>query len=93
MIDHPINPAAMLGEAHKPAMNDRQKMALAGVFALLKQSGLSAEAQTAVALNAAVALVAEVPGVAGQRGKVINAMTEEFRKRLQLYLPLNAAND
>lgn len=90
-VTSPLNPAAMLGEGSKPQMNERQKVALAGVVALLKQSGLSAEAQTAVALNAAVSLVRDVPGVAGKRGEVINAMTTEFRKRLQLYLPLPVA--
>ena len=72
------------GEAGKLT---NEKRALVAVTAILQTSPLTLEAQAAVALNVATSIVAKMPGARENRGKVINAMTTEFRKRLQAYLP------
>lgn len=46
------------------------------------------EQRTATLLNLLVTYAAEQPAAQQRRGKFINAMVEEFRKRLQQYLPL-----
>lgn len=54
----------------------------------LAGSGLTPEQQVGVALVAAVLLVRDFPNVRAARGNVINGLTAEFRKKLQLLLPL-----
>lgn len=65
----------------------KEMQALEEVRASLQRSTLTPEQQAAVALNAATSIVRDMPGVRENRGRVINAMTAEFRKRLQMYLP------
>lgn len=47
------------------------------------------EQRTAVLLNLLVTYAAEQPAALQMRGKFIKGLTEEFRSRLQTYLPLN----
>lgn len=64
-----------------------ERRALIAVDAILKQSPLTPEQQAAVALNASVMAVARTEGAVKSRGSLINAMTKEYRERLQKYLP------
>lgn len=54
----------------------------------LDAMGLPWEAKAGILMIAAVMVVGEAPDVKARRGKVINAMTEEMRKKLQAFLPL-----
>jgi hypothetical protein len=79
----------MSPEQSTPINQDVKRAALSRVHALLKAAPLTDEERAAVALNAAVMLVGDMPGISAARGKVINAMCDEFRKRLQGMLPLS----
>ncbi len=63
------------------------RMMMAGLDPLLRK--LPYEQRTAVLLNLLVTYAAEQPAAVQRRGKFINAMVEEFRKRMQQFLPLN----
>lgn len=64
------------------------RYAMGAIDTILKD--LPFEAKTAVLLNLLVTYVGQEPSAVTHRGKVINGITEEVRKRLQKYLPLNA---
>lgn len=50
--------------------------------------GMAWDKKAAVAMVAAILIIGEEPSLKGRRGSVINAMTAEFRRRCQAYLPL-----
>lgn len=65
---------------------DPNRQALAGFVADLEKTGLPPVALIAICMNAAVLFAAKAPNRIG-RGHFINGLTEEFRGRLQQYLP------
>lgn len=67
-------------------VNQQARLLMVGIDPLLRK--LPYEQRTATLLNLLVTYAAELPAAQERRGKFINAMTEEFRKRLQRYLPL-----
>lgn len=75
------------GENHiPPDANQQARMMMVQLDPLLRK--LPYEQRTALLLNLLVTYAAEEPAALQARGKFINAMTEEFKKRLQMYLPL-----
>lgn len=60
--------------------------------ALLERSPLTPEKQFAVALNVAVLALARMPGMRMARGKYIKAAVEDFKTKLQRYLPTAQGN-
>lgn len=84
-------PKTIEGEAREvpqvAALDGAARSLLAVIDTQLKTSVLTPEQQMAVALNAAVMACSRLPGVSSVRGKIINAACEEFRKRLQAFLP------
>lgn len=67
--------------------NQQARMMMVSLDPLLRK--LPYEQRTALLLNLLVTYAAEEPAAQAKRGKFINAMVEEFRKRLQMYLPLS----
>jgi hypothetical protein len=61
---------------------------LEAVLDVLARAKLTDTQRAAVCLNAAAETARNVPGVERVRGKVINALCDDLRERLQKYLPL-----
>lgn len=60
---------------------------------VFERHGLDPMGAAAVALMVATGIVAAMPGVSERRGSVVNALTSEFRARLQKYLPRSHAEE
>lgn len=67
-----------------PAQSAR--MMMVALDPLLRK--LPYEQRTSILLNLLVTYAAELPAAQAHRGKFINGMVVEFRKRLQMFLPL-----
>lgn len=72
-----------IAEANLPT---KGRMMMVSIDPILRT--LPFEARTAVLLNLLVTYAAEEPGVIEHRGKAINALTNDFKMRLQRYLPI-----
>ncbi len=90
----PKAPALILPPALTPAPvpnaapADTPELALLrDALLLLERDGISIEGKVALCLNLTASLAAELPYESGARGKVINGLTEELRKRLRVVLP------
>jgi hypothetical protein len=71
-----------------PAPADTPELALLrDMLTTMERGGIGAEAKVALCLNLTASLAAELPYESGSRGKVINGLTEELRKRLRAVLP------
>lgn len=66
--------------------NQAARMMMVSIDPLLRK--LPYEQRTATLLNLLVTYAAEQPAALQARGKFINAMTHEFRTRLQQFLPM-----
>lgn len=73
--------AASIGD-----VNSQARMMMVGLDPLLRK--LPYEQRSAVLLNLLVTYASEIPAAQMRRGKFIKAMTEEFAKRLRMFLPL-----
>jgi hypothetical protein len=82
LVDRPLTPEQVSG------MDDNQKARVMMVQMDPILRSVPYEQRTAILLNLLVTYAAEEPAATQARGKFINAMCEEFRKRLQMYLPL-----
>jgi len=78
-----VNKLVNRGEKKSP-----NRVALVTIDALLAESPLTPEEQAAVAINAAVMAISRMPELRESRGKIINKVSDEFKKRLQKYLPI-----
>jgi len=64
-----------------------EQVAQATLDAMLTQSPLTPEKQFAVALNVAVLALARMPGLRMARGRYIKAALDDFKSKMQRYLP------
>lgn len=84
-LDNPLDADKIL--ASLGDLNQQARFMMVRLDPLLRK--LPYEQRTAVLLNLLVTYAAEEPAALQARGKFINAMVEEFKKRLQMFLPLN----
>lgn len=77
---------AVVRETIQTDPNQAARMMMVSLDPLLRQ--LPYEQRTATLLNLLVTYAAEHPAALKARGKFINAMTQEFRLRLQQFLPM-----
>lgn len=91
VIDASSDAAFPHTEAPQPSHSPHlARLVMADVDSRLRT--LDYETRTATLLNLLVTYAAEQPAASIRRGKFINAMVEEFRKRLQMFLPISTGD-